>query len=599
MKYIVFSIIASVVLILSSCTGEFDNVKKYAGEVVYPATFDTIVGHVGFERIEIDLLKAGRIPSSELKMGKASKTVVEYDGAKHYIDSVCSWVNVTGLTESKLYRIKCYTEDEFGNHSIPQEIAVIPFTSFDRDLLDVSSPKLTITPTALVVDWPNGLNSPIMEYQSLTYSYKDSDGADKSGSVSGTFFICNNLAASKDVTVNITYRIVPILSDGAKIIDTVEVSKPLSITTPNANTPFTPSESIILQANGIRTFTSTACQSVTKLVYPLHVASFADLLYFPNLQELDLTGAGLQNVLPVLTYERNSVKTQCGGGAWQPFMARVDKPADIKIAGIPLLLSLIQSGQIKKIRYIPNSLALDDNADLLPYLESGVIEPVGPDDPIFPDQVFIEPQFHVKGQPVDNNWEMSCFYSGGFHPRAGLTDCGKFDAQNEVVNGDPVNLQLNQLIQSDGNNVYKCVIKMRSASFAMNLPKEYRYDNQRYKKLKFKMFCGTASADMSGYNGNFLAPWIRPMNYMWNFGNNSIYGQQNWDVSFDRMTISDIRTNWKEYTVDMTANDGGPTSNRRNRVIVFNIGHEPGEAFSYDKDKEVVLYVADIRLTKE
>jgi hypothetical protein len=599
MKYAIFSIITGAVLALASCTGEYDNVEKYSGEVIYPASFDTIVGYVGFERIEIDLLKAGRIPSSQLKMGKASKTIVEYDGQKHYIDSVCSWVNVTGLTESKLYRIQCYTEDEFGNNSIPQEIALIPFTSSDLNLLDVSSPKLTITPTAMVVDWPNGINSPVMEYQDLTYSYRDNDGENKSGNVSGTFFICNNLAADKEVSVDVTYRIVPVLSDGNKILDTVKITRAITITTPNASTPFTPSESVILQANGITTFTSEACQSVTKLVYPLHVSSFADLLYFPNLQELDLTGNGLQNVLPVLTYDRNGVRTQCGGGGWQPFMARVDKPADVNIAGVPLLLSLLQSGQITKIRYIPNSLAMDDNEELLPYVQNGIIELVQPNDPIFPEQAFIEPQFFIKGQPVDNNWEMASYYSGDFLPRTGLTDCGKFDPLNETVNGDLVDLQLNQLIQSDGKNIYKCVIRMRSASFCMNLPKEYRYDNQRYKKLKFKMFCGTSEADMQGYNGNFLAPWIRPMNYMWNFGNNSIYGQQNWDVSCDRIPNTDIRKNWKEYTIDMTANDGGPTSNRRNRVIVFNIGHEPGEAFNYDANKEVVLYVADIRLTKD
>jgi hypothetical protein len=284
-------------------------------------------------------------------------------------------------------------------------------------------------------------------------------------------------------------------------------------------------------------------------------------------------------------------------------MTRVDKPADIKIGGLPLLLSLLTSGQITKVRYIPNSLGLEDNAEiagaLAEFVTSGVIELVQPNDPIFPNEVFIEPQFFIKGQPVDNNWEMTNFYSGDYFPRGGLTDCGKFNSDNETVNGDPVNLQLNQLIQSDGKNIYKCVIKMRSASFCMNLPKEYRYDNQLYKRLRFKMFCGTASADMAGNNAAFLQPWIRPMNYMWNFGNNSVYGQQNWDVTCTSISPADIRNKWTEYTIDMTANDGAPTSNRRNRAIVFNIGHEPSPAFTYEAAKEVVLYVADIRFTKD
>jgi hypothetical protein len=89
------------------------------------------------------------------------------------------------------------------------------------------------------------------------------------------------------------------------------------------------------------------------------------------------------------------------------------------------------------------------------------------------------------------------------------------------------------------------------------------------------------------------------MNYMWNFGNNSIYGQENWDVSFTSMSTADIRNKWTDYEVSMTANDGGPTSNRRNRAIVFNIGHEPSAAFTYEAAKEVVLYIADIRFTKD
>jgi hypothetical protein len=89
---------------------------------------------------------------------------------------------------------------------------------------------------------------------------------------------------------------------------------------------------------------------------------------------------------------------------------------------------------------------------------------------------------------------------------------------------------------------------------------------------------------------------------MWNFGANSIYGQQNWDVSFtnDKITAAQVRNTWKEYTVDMNSNnwwDDNGASNRRNRCIVFNIGHEPS-AFTYDENNQVVLYVADIRLIK-
>lgn len=598
MRHLSLTLLSLAMLILVSCNDQYDNIKEYAGEIIYPARFDTIIGQIGYERVELDLMKAGRIPSSQLNMGKASKTVVEYDGEKHYIDSVCSWVNVTGLTETKLYRFYVYTEDDFGNQSVPQEIALIPFTQLDRDLLGIASPKLVVSPSAMVVEWPNGLNSVVMEYQSLSYNYTDKDGAVQSGEVTTPRFYCGNLAAGKELRIDVDYKVVPIQSDGTKILDTVIVSKQLIINIPTRDTPFSPSETAILQANGITTFTAEAVENITSLTYPLHTATFSDLFYFPNLTSLDLTGDGLANVLPTLDYDRNGVKSRSGGGAWQPFMLRVEKPADISISSIASLKDILESGQLQHIRYIPQSMALDDI--LAPYVETGVVELVQHTDPLYPETVFIEPQFFIKGQVVDNNWEMYSFYSGDFLPRSGFTDIGKFNAHNETVNGQPVDLHLEQLQQSDGSNIYKCVIRMRSASFAMCLPKEYRFDNQRYKKLRFKMFCGTEASLMAGSNNVFLQPWIRPMNYMWNFGNNSIYGQQNWDVSQSQgnwIQTNQIQNEWREFVIDMTPNDGGDNSNRRNRVIVFNIGHEPG-SFSYDANKQVVIYVADIRFTK-
>ena len=129
-------------LIYSSCVdGIYDNIKEFSNEeIVYPAAFDTCYGTIGYERVEIDLRSDGRIPSSKIKMGKAKKTVVVYDENMPEptvirIDSVCSYVNITGLTEPRLYRFKIYTEDEYGSRSIPQEISLIPYTSYDRDVL--------------------------------------------------------------------------------------------------------------------------------------------------------------------------------------------------------------------------------------------------------------------------------------------------------------------------------------------------------------------------------------------------------------------------------------------------------------------------------
>ena len=598
MKKLIYLIFAVAALSLASCEGQYENIEKFAGEVIYPARFDTIIGKVGFERVELDLMKAGRIPASQMKLGKASKTVVEYDGKEHVIDSVCSWVNLTGLTEAKLYRFRVFTRDEYGNNSVAQEIALIPFTKLDRDLVGIASPKMAISPTALVMEWPNGLNSVVMEYNSLTYKYKDKDNVERSGKVTTPRFYCGNLAAGKELSIDIDFKVIPILSDGSKILDTVIVSKTMKVNVPTPNTTFSPSEASILLANGITNFTASAVQPIRKLVYPLHTPNFSDLFYFPNLDSLDLTGEGLQNVLPTVNFDRNGKKSTAGGGAWQPYMVRVEKPNDNKIASIASLTDILESGQLKYIRYIPNSMGLDKIFE--PYIASGVVHLVPDDDPLYPNEVFIHPQFFVNGKVVDNNWEMLGYYSGDFLPRPGYSDIGKFDPHNDLVNGQLVDLHLDQLIQNDGKNIYKCVVRMRSASMTFNLPVEYRFDNQRYKKLRFKMFCGSDAATMAGSNNVFLQPWIRPMNYMWNFGNQSLYGQQNWDVSQPQsnwIQTNQIQNEWKEYTIDMTANDGGPTSNRRNRVVVMNIGHEPS-SFTYNANKQVVLYLADIRFSK-
>lgn len=103
-RFIFFALITTV--LLSSCQGMYDSLEEYSGEVVYPGKYDTIVGHVGYERVEIDLMRAGRIPASQVKLGKARKTVVEYDDKVITIDSLVSWVNITGLTDPKLIPVQ-------------------------------------------------------------------------------------------------------------------------------------------------------------------------------------------------------------------------------------------------------------------------------------------------------------------------------------------------------------------------------------------------------------------------------------------------------------------------------------------------------------
>ena len=613
MKNFLVLIIAAAAFFVASCVGEYDNIEKYAGEIVYPAAFDTIIAYVGYERVELDLWKAGRLSASKMKLGKAKRTIVEYDEQMFPIDTICSWVNVTGLDQSKMYRIKVYTEDEYGNYSVPQSIAIIPYTSKERDLIEFAPPRLSTSPSSMVAEWSlNTLNSVLMDYHGMSWSYKDADGQTQSGSTKGTRFFASNFTVSSNASVEVTYKVVPRLSDadGTRILDTVFVTRTIEAQLPSATTPFTPAELNVLRANGITNFTPASVASVTSLTYPLHTSSFQDLFYFPSLTTLDLTGDGLQNILPVLGYGGNSMSSAVGGGAWQPFMRRVDKENDINIASVSTLSDLLESGQLTHVRYIQGTMGLDELFE--PYIASGVVELVGNSDPLFPEYVFIEPQFFANGLVQDWNWFMENYYSGDFLPRAGYTDIGKFDPLNEVVNGDHIDLKLGQLLQSDGKNIYKCVIINTSASFFFALPKEFMFDSRQYRYLKYKMFCGTRAEFMDGIHSNFLRPWFRCMNHLWAFGSNSIYGNEDWDIRAENIPNDAIRDRWIEYTFDMNNNNwwGGNREttdngdgNRRNRVIIMNIGGEPWVDNDVlrdrrDRGEEAVIYIADVRLCK-
>ncbi|MCK3684472.1 DUF4998 domain-containing protein [Maribellus sp. YY47] len=601
-------------LIYSSCVnGIYDNIKEFSTEeIVYPAAFDTCFGTIGYERVEIDLRKDGRIPASKITMGKAKKTVVVYDENTPdpkviEIDSVCSYVNITGLTEPRLYRFNIYTEDEYGDRSIPQEISLIPYTSYDRDVLKLGilDPTVSVAPNALIMEWPTGLNTIMMEYHGLQYQYEDQSGESQHGIRSKEPRIyCGNLPAGQEMTFNMKYKVLPILDGGSKLLDTLEIEKPYIVQMPTPEQQFIPQELKILLANGINTFTTEAVKDITELTYPMNMTTFADLFFFPGVSYLNLTGKGLPGTLESLTYARNNEYSIVGGGAWQEFMMPVDQPSKIKgPESLQTLKDMLDAGQITHIKYIPKSMGLDFDRFLEPYVQSGVVELLTNDNPFFPDHVFVDPQFFANGTVQDNNWKMKLAYSGDFLPRGGLADIGKFNPQSDIVNGQAVDLHLEQLIQSDGENIYRGIVENYRPSFFFALPRQWRFDNARYPYLKFKMFIGCDKSLVSNVGGNkrnvYRAPWIRPMNRLWSFSQNSDYGQENWDSGRNEsMTDDEIQNSWHEYTINMSNNDGGDNSNRRNRVYVVNIGHEDGVTWTYDANNQVVIYIADVRLCK-
>jgi hypothetical protein len=235
MKKILFFLSIVATGMLSSCGGVYDNIGDYATEeTVYVGKFDALTGAAGFERVEINLLEAGRIPSNEIKLGKAKKTVVEYDDQVITYDEVKSWVNVTGLTTPKLYRFLVYNIDEFGNKSVPEQIALIPYTTEDFNSLVFPDPFMNISPTAAEITWSNGLSSTFFEFVDMIYTYTDVNGTTLDTIVvenpeDPIRFVMLDMEPSVPVQVSVKCRIIPKVS-GEKVIDTVPISHSFSVT---------------------------------------------------------------------------------------------------------------------------------------------------------------------------------------------------------------------------------------------------------------------------------------------------------------------------------------------------------------------------------
>ena len=597
MKHIIYFILFAGLCCFISCDDQFDNVRKYSGEVIYPACFDTIIGQIGFERVELDLMKVGRVPSSELTLGKATKTVIEYDGERHYIDSVCSWVNVTGLTESKLYRFYVYTEDDFGNHSVPQEIALIPFTQLDKDLINIFSPKLTISPTAFIAEWPTGLNSIAYEYFGLEFSFTDKDGAKQTGSTEGSRFYCGNLEADQKVQINIDYTVLPIV-EGVKILDTLTVTRTMEIEMPNATTPFAPTEIAALRANGISAFNSQVASTVTSLILPMHIGTFSDLFYFSNLQELDLTGAGLKNVLPEMSLAGNGVTYNFGGGDYQPYMQRIEYTKIFQvnppIASQQTLLDLLESGTLKKIKYIQNSMSIDDILE--PYIANGVVELITED--WYPDEAPLDPMLVHSGRIVTTDFDVEFRY------------------------GIPISEVPHPETLNEPDKVYYVAPIGRNATVAWTLAKQYMYDFERYRYLKFKiyMYCeNEADVLNNAAYWHYRKLWPRIRYSMWgpDQGNNPFGAGDDWEWkpggNRDQYLIPEasINNGWHEFTIDMkqvtdkimAQNHGSPYNNPasghyHSRNICFNFGGEQGPN-PYNPTGKICYYFTDVRLCKD
>jgi hypothetical protein len=168
-----------------------------------------------------------------MKMSKAVRTVVE---CNHFdkplvIDSVCSWINITGLTEPEEYVFKIYTEDEYGDRSIPKEISLTPYTSYDLEQMELLSPKITESSSTALFEWQSRLSGVLFDCYGYSYEYTDKTGNIRTGSGDGDIpsFFVENVTKGNLIPVKVTCRIVPKKNE-VPIIDTLDWTSVIPLT---------------------------------------------------------------------------------------------------------------------------------------------------------------------------------------------------------------------------------------------------------------------------------------------------------------------------------------------------------------------------------
>ncbi|MDR2473924.1 MAG: hypothetical protein LBD53_10290, partial [Tannerella sp.] len=236
MKKIITSI-SVLAIALTGCRDIYDNIgDNVQGEKIYSDKFDGIISvKIGFERAEIDLMKAGRIPAGQIRMGRAKKTVIECPDFtepdhRRVIDSICSWVNVTGLTQSKNYELTIYSEDDFGNRSLALKTTVTPYTAENLNAIKMPSPDVVESTSAALLEWksPVSNSSRLFSCYRWSYEYSDKDGVKHSGNDDGDMprYFVENVRKGDNVPVKMVLKIVPRRLVGtdtySHIIDTVD-----------------------------------------------------------------------------------------------------------------------------------------------------------------------------------------------------------------------------------------------------------------------------------------------------------------------------------------------------------------------------------------
>jgi hypothetical protein len=630
MKSLLFYLTVWAALFCVSCKDMYKDLKEYEGEIVYPGRFDTLIYRVGLERVEIDLMKEGRMPAKNMNLSKALYTVYQVDDNEPVVlDSLYSWVNVPGLNEQRVYQIKVYSIDEYGSMSIPQTCSLIPYTELDKAKLVVTTPRAVMLRDIAIVDWPNsnGLNSVLADFVELKYNYTDdSDHLVENTKTKDDDLVIElyNLAPNAVNTVNFTYRMIPKMASGLYIIDTVELASPLSLNMPSPDKTILVSEEAVFRANGVANPTLRTIADLTRFSMPLCTKTFSDLYYFGELEELDLTGRdGVKNVMPTYSLTGNGNTYTFGGGDYQPYIQKVEnfqwykytlnKPVD----AIYALLYKLDRGDIKKVKYRRYSMGPDVDEALEPYVQKGIVDLV--DDDWFPDEAPVDPRLAHPGNVDFAQYVCSVRVLGDDHSQ--VPDIQSLDDPNSVFTVTPGPFQ--------GTANF-------APTFDLTLPREYRYDFELYQYLKFKVFLKVddetilntmkTAAFNSGW-ANCRRIWLLTRYQHWTAcePQNPFVANGNDNTNDYRFTNADqengaavipkdnVNGNWFEVvievnladrTMDTRDNHNATYANPQNghyhfRVLMFCLARQSGLPNNpFPNPSPVTYYFADMKFTK-
>jgi hypothetical protein len=243
MKRIIYFLSTLLFLALYSCYEQYENIEQYAtDETIYVGKYDDMPDvKIGYKRVEIDLMSE-RYATDDIYLGKAIKTVVEYDEPygrrKREYPGVRSWVNVTELATPKTYIFSIYTEDTLGNKSIPVEALGKPFTDDELAGYSFPLPRSIPAPTTMEFRWSaeSGLSSSLFNFVALDYSYVNRNDDTITGTLTSQdspYFVIGGLLPVDNITVTVACRIIPKMESGP-IIDTITMIREFSAKTASA-----------------------------------------------------------------------------------------------------------------------------------------------------------------------------------------------------------------------------------------------------------------------------------------------------------------------------------------------------------------------------